>query len=328
MSRWILLALPLCGLLLLAACEQEPAAPRPATSGPAGAVQQLVQRLHENDLAGFARAAVPPADYARLETAWREGRSRWPLTELPLDDQLEPMLSALAAPDSERQLQQAFKRNFANQDKDLKDAARSLGLFGVQYVKREGVFTDEERAHYAQMIQALSEWAQKAPLSDSRRGLAAIPPLVAAARKTGLTDEESFRAAGMTGSLQRLSPFFAQAKTLLAGYGLSLDRSFSELRTEVVEQKGDQARVRVHYTLGDGKLDDREIDTVVSLERRAGRWYLTDYLRHAEQALAPPAEEASESQIGPGAQVPPPASGSAGAAVGAASRRELFARIH
>lgn len=319
MSRWISLALPLCGLLLLAACKQEPVAPRPATSGPAGAVHQLAQRLHDNDLAGFARAAVPPADYARLETAWREGRSRWPLTELPLDDQLEPLLSALAAPESERQLQQAFKRNFANQDKDLKEAARSLGLFGVQYVKREGVFTDEERAHYAQMIQALSEWAQKAPLSESRRGMAAIPPLVAAARKTGLTDEESFRAAGMTGSLQRLSPFFAQSKTLLAGYGLSLDRSFSELRTELVEQKGEQARVRVHYPLG-----DREIDTVVSLQRRAGRWYLTDYLGHAEQALTLPAEEAPESQIGPGAQVPPPASGP----VGMASRRELSARIH
>ncbi|KAF1710215.1 hypothetical protein [Pseudoxanthomonas sacheonensis] len=302
--RWILLALPLCSLLALAACKQQPAEPAESASGPAAAVQQLIHRLRDNDLVGFAQAAVPPAEYAQLEIAWREGRSRWPLTELPLDDQLEALLSALAAPDSERTLQQGFKRNFANQDKDLKDAARSLGLFGVQYVKREGVYTDEERAHYAQLIAALSEWAQRAPLSDPRRGMAAIPPLVAAARKTGLTDEKSFREAGMTGSLRRLSPFFAQAKTLLASYGLSLDRSFSELRTVLVEQKGDQARVRVHYPLG-----DREIDTVVSLQRRAGRWYLTDYLRHAEQALAIPAEEeAPESQIGPDTQAPPPAS--------------------
>jgi hypothetical protein len=301
--RWILLALPLCGLLALAACKQQPAGPVESASGPAAAVQQLIRHLHDNDLAGFAQAAVPPAEYAQLEIAWREGRSRWPLTELPLDDQLEALLSALAAPDSERTLQQSFKRNFANQDKDLKDAARSLGLFGVQYVKREGVYTDEERAHYAQLITALSEWAQRAPLSDPQRGMAAIPPLVAAARKTGLTDEQSFREAGMTGSLQRLSPFFAQAKALLAGYGLPLDRSFSELRTVLVELKGDQARVRVHYPLG-----DREIDTVVSLQRRAGRWYLTDYLRHAEQALAIPAEEeAPESQIGPVTPAPPPA---------------------
>jgi hypothetical protein len=293
--RWILLALPLCGLLALAACKQQPAEPQVSAGGPEAAVLRLVERLRQNDLEGFARGAVPAADYARLEIAWTEGRSRWPLTELPLDDQLEAMLTALAGADSERRLQQGFKRNFANQDKDLKDAARSLGLFGVQYVRREGVYTDEERAHYAQMIAALSEWAQRAPLSDPQRGMAAIPPLVAAARKTGLTDERSFREAGMTGSLRRLSPFFAQAKALLAVYGLPLDRSLAELRTVLVDQKGDQAHVRVHYPLGGS-----EIDTVVSLQRRDGRWYLTDYLRHAEQALAIPAEEAPDSQIDPG----------------------------
>lgn len=296
--RWFLLALPLCGLLALAACKPQPATPRAPADGPAAAVEQLIQRLHDNDLVGFAQAAVPPAEYAQLEVAWREGRSRWPLTELPLDDQLESLLTALAAPESERSLQQAFRRNFANQDKDLKDAARSLGLFGVQYVKREGVFTEEERAHYAQMIAALSEWAQRAPLSDPKRGMAAIPPLAAAARKTGLTTEQSFREAGMTGSLRRLSPFFAQAKALLASYGLSPDRSFSELRTVLVEQKGDQARVRVHYPLG-----DRQIDTVVSLQRRDGRWYLTDYLRHADQALSPANDETAQEEL----SVPGPA---------------------
>ena len=292
--RWIVLALPLCGLLL-AACAPKAVELPGSASEPAAAVRQLAQHLHDNDLVGFARAAVPPADYARLEIAWREDRSRWPLTELPMEEQLSPMLSALSAPDAERTLQQAFKRNFANQDKDLKDAARSLGLFGVQYVKREGIYPAEERAHYAQVIAALSEWAQRAPLSDAKRGAAAVPPLVAAARKTGLTTEASFREAGMTTSLQRLSPFFAQAKALLAGYGLPLDRTFLELRVGLVEEKGDQARVRVHYPLG-----NQEIDTVVSLQRKGGRWYLGDYLRHAEQALAPTAEEtAAASEVSP-----------------------------
>ena len=282
----MLLALPLCGLLALAACKPETAELPGAASEPAAAVRQLAKHLQDNDLAGFARAAVPPSDYARLESAWREGRSRWPLTELPLHDQLSPLLLALSAPDAERTLQQGFRRNFANQNKDLKDAARSLGLFGVQYVKREGVYTDEERAHYAQVIAALSEWAQRAPLADPKRGMAAVPPLVAAARKAGLGSEESFREAGMTGSLQRLSPFFAQAKALLADYGLPLDRTFAELRVGLVEQKGDHARVRIHYPLA-----SQEIDTVVSLQKKGDRWYLSDYLRHAELALAPPVDE-------------------------------------
>ena len=98
----------------------------------------------------------------------------------------------------------------------------------------------------------------------------------------------------MSESLRRLGPFFAQAKATLASYGLSLDRSFSELRAELVEQKGDLAQVRIHYPLG-----KREIDTVVSLQRLDGHWYLADHLHHAEQALtAPPAES-------PGASDPP-----------------------
>lgn len=301
--RMSLFVLSLCGLMALAACKREPVASPAPASGPEAAVRQLSERLLSNDLEGFARHAVPAGEYARLEIAWREGRSRWPLTELPLDDQLEPMLAALAAPESERKLQQSFRRNFANQNKDLKDAARSLGLFGVEYVKREGVYTAEERAHYAQVIAALSDWAAQAPLGDPKRGAAAIPKLAAAARRTGLTSEQAFHDAGMSGSLKRLAPFFAQSKNTLAGYGLSLDRSFSGLRTELMEEKGDQARVRIHYPLA-----GREIDTVVSLERRAGRWYLTDYLHHAEQALAIPAQETPASQIGSDTQVPPPAS--------------------
>lgn len=290
MAPWGIWKFGLCAMLALAGCQRAPAPAQAVASEPEAAVRQLAQHLHDNDLQGFARDAVPPAEYARLETAWREGRSRWPLTELPLDDQLEPLLATLSAPGSERSLQQGFTRNFANQHKDLKNAAQSLGAFGVQYVKREGVYTDEERAHYAQVIAALSEWAAQAPLGDPKRGATAIPKLAAAARKTGLTSEQVLREAGMSESLRRLAPFFAEAKTTLASYGLSPDRSIAGLRTELVEQKGDRASVRVHYPLG-----KREIDTVVSLQRRDGHWYLVDYLRHVEQALSTPATETPSS---------------------------------
>ncbi|MEO7638737.1 MAG: hypothetical protein ABIS85_06035 [Pseudoxanthomonas sp.] len=303
LQRMSWFALALCTLTGLASCKPGPAPP-PAVvaSAPEAAVRQLARHLHDNNLQGFARDSVPAADYARLETAWREGRSRWPLTELPLDDQLEPLLATLAAPDAEVTLQQSFKRNFANQGKDLKDAAHSLGLFGVQYVKREGVFTEEERAHYAQMIAALSDWAQRAPLSDPKRGAATIPPLVAAARQTGLTTPQSFHAAGMSGTLQRLSPFLAAFKTVLADYGLPLDRSLAALDTALVEQKGDRARVRITYPLG-----QRRIDTVVSLQRRDGHWYLSEPLRRAELALAAPTGETAAPETLQLPQLPLPA---------------------
>ncbi|HEV7272537.1 hypothetical protein [Pseudoxanthomonas sp.] len=269
-------------LAVLAACKKrEPEELAGAASQPAAAVRQLATHLQHDDLVGFARDAVPPATHARLDAAWRAGHSRWPLTELPLDDKLVPMLAALSAKDAEKTLQRSFDRQFARQDRDLKEAARTLGLFGVQYVKNEGDYTQEERDHYAQVIAALSDWAQRAPLGDAALARATLARLAPAARRSGLTTEQAVNDAGMVASLQRLTPFFVEAKATFARYGLPLDTTFTDLRTGLVEQTGDTATVRIHYPLG-----EREIDTVVSLTRRDGQWYLTDYLRHADAVLA------------------------------------------
>lgn len=270
----------LCAVLAVSACKPEAVDAPPRASGPGGAVMRLAEQLRHNELRGFARDAVPAAHFNALDAAWRQGDSRWPLTALPLDDQIEPALTALAAPDAARGLKQSFDRNLANQGRDLREAARTLGSFGLQYVQREGDYSAEERAHYVQVIGALSEWAQQAPLGDPARAEAAISKLVAAARTSRLTSEADLQAAGMEQSLVRLEPVFAAGKTVLASYGLLLDRSLDGLRVELIEERGDTARVRIHYPLA-----AREVTTVLDLERHGGRWYLADYLRLGEQAL-------------------------------------------
>ncbi|MCA1714971.1 MAG: hypothetical protein LC715_07665, partial [Gammaproteobacteria bacterium] len=248
---------------------------------PAQAVQLLTRHLRDNDLQAFARDAVPPALHAQLETAWRQGRTRWPLDELPFDERLPALLAALAAPGSEARLQQVFDRQFAGSHAELKAAAASLGLFGVQYVRSQGDYSDAERHHYAQFIEAISRWGVSAPLGDPQRARRAIPHLAAAARSTGLQTQADFARAGMAASLRRLSPFLRTAKQVLDGYGLRLDDSLGELQAGLLRQTGDTAQVRMRYTLG-----GHPIDTVIEVERHGGRWYLSDYLRHAEAAVA------------------------------------------
>lgn len=275
-----LLLLCLLGTLLTA-CTRQPQELAGATSEPAAAVRDLVGYVQRDDLAGFAKAAVPAEDYAALDQAWRENRSRWPLTELPLEDRLVPLLQALSAPNAEANLQRSFDRQFARQDADLRDAARSLGLFGVQYVKNEGHYTPEQRHHYTQVINALSAWGQDAPLGDPALARNTIKSLAAAARTAGIDSEDDLSQAGMEASLRRLSPFLAATKASFTRYGLPLDTSLTELRTGLVQQQGDHATVRIHYPLG-----DREIDSQVKLERRGGRWYFSDYLAEAARARA------------------------------------------
>lgn len=295
-AAWLTAAL----LLTLVACRRE-AAPEElpgAASEPAGAVRQLAGHLQRNDLEAFARDALPDTERARLAEAWSQGHSRWPLTELPLDEQLGPLLAVLAAPGSEKELRRAFERQLAGQDAALRDATRSLALFGTQYVKTQGGYSEEEQAHYSQVIAALGAWTATAPLADRKRAVAAIDRLAAAARATGLDSDAALAAAGMDESLRRLGPFAAAAKAVLADYGLDLDRSLADLRTGLVEENGDQATVRIHYPLA-----GTEIDTVVSLTRRDGRWYLSDYLQHAAALLAEP--PATPAPALPGLPPPP-----------------------
>ncbi len=273
----------------LGACQRDadPASPRlgglltpPGAREPAEAVLLLTRHLRDNDLPAFARDAVPPELHRQLEAAWRGGHTRWPLDELPFDERLPRLLGALAEPGSERKLQAVYDRQFSGETSALKAAATALGLFGAQYVQHQGDFSAAERAHYLQFVNALSQWGRNAPLGDPGRARAAIPRLALAARTTGLANEADFARLGMAASLQRLSGFLRTLKAVLASYGLQLDESLGGLQAEVVSQDGARAKVRMRYTLG-----GHPVDAVVDVERIAGRWYLSDYLRHAREAV-------------------------------------------
>jgi len=273
------------GLALLAGCRRDgdaAADARPTgAERPVQAVQLLTRHLRDNDLAAFARDAVPPALHARLDTAWRAGRTRWPLDELPFGERVPQIVSVLAAPGADRKLAQVFDRQFAHADGELRSTAATLGLFGAQYLRNEGDFSDSERDHYAQVIAAAGRWGQSAPLSDPARARAALAALTAAARTSGLLGERDFAHRGMHDSLRRLTPLLAALKQALTGYGLDLDADLAAMEVRLDTQTGDTARVRMRY-----RLAGTAIDALVPVERRDGRWYVSDFVREAEAAAA------------------------------------------
>ena len=277
----------LLGLAVLAGgCNRS--GPSQETSAlPVQAVQQLVDDLQRDDLAAYARHAVPPELHARLEAAWVQGRTLWPLTELPLEQKFQGFLTALAEPRSEQKLLATYRRQFAGADAEIRTAATTLGLFTTQYVSNESAYSETERDHYRQLIAALTRWGQHAPLGDPTRARRVLPQITLAARATGLGGRDGLRRAGMQRSLERLGPFFVRLEQGLTQYGLDFDAALSGMQVTLAEQTGDQARVRVQYTLA-----GRPIDAVVLVERRAGRWYLSDLLRRAEaEAQAPAATD-------------------------------------
>jgi hypothetical protein len=281
LPRLLLIAASLVLVTALAGCERVPAPVDRTATGPAQAVQQLVDDLRRDDLVAYAGHAVPPALHTRLEIAWREGRTLWPLTELPLDQKFQGFLTALAEPRSEEKLLSTYRRQFAGAHAEIRTAATTLGLFTTQYVAKDPAYSEDERDHYRQLVAALTQWGQRAPLADAARARRAIPQVTWAARATGLGNPDGLRRAGMKRSLQRLGPFFVRMERLLAEYGLDFDAALAGARIALAEQTGDRARVRLQYTLA-----GQPIDAFVRLERHDGRWYLTDLLRRAEAEAA------------------------------------------
>ncbi|MCD9008138.1 hypothetical protein LDO31_18235 [Luteimonas sp. XNQY3] len=274
------LLLPL--MLWLAACQREEAveaAPATGAATPVEAVTLLTAHLRAGDLAAFAQDAATPDLLPELDAAWRAGRTRWPLDELPLSAQLPSVLAALSAPQAERALLQTFNRQFAGAEREMRSAAVALGAFAIQYLEQGGDFSEDERAHYTQLIAAASEWAGAAPLSDRARAQETIAALVAAAKAGGVTSDAALGAAGMQAGLTGLSPLFTAGKLRLAAYGLDLDQTFDSVEATLDSQTGDAARVRMRYLLA-----GRPVDAVVAVERHDGRWYVSDFLAHARQA--------------------------------------------
>lgn len=277
----------LLGLLALCvgACGDDRLRETGAANEPEAAVLLLAAHLRANDLNAFVHAAVPPDLHSPLQQAWRENRSRWPLDELPFGERVPGLVSALAAPKAEQRLRRDFDQQFANANRDIRSAASTLGLFGAKFVQSDAALSEEERTHLTQQIRALSEWAKTAKLGDTQRARRSIAQLTAAARRSGLKQEEDFGRFGMAESLRRLGPVFGSLKSALDQYGLDIDRSLEDMTATLESQDGDNARVRMRYPLG-----GQTIDTVVALQRVGGRWYLRDYLRHARAAAAPAPE--------------------------------------
>jgi len=278
----------------LAGCGKSPT-PAPAAANaecvqaqtPEAAVTLLVDALRSGAIDTIPCRAVPPAMQDKLELAWREDRSRWPIAELPLSSKLPAILAALNGPAAETKLRLAFDRQFAGQTGELQSAARGLGLFAVRYIQKESSYRPDQRAHYANLIVALSDWSSHAPLGDRALGHQAVALLVAGARASSIHDDAGLHAAGMRGSLRGLALLYRNAKQALALYGLSLDEVLSSVEVRLQDRDGDHARVHVRYL-----VHGEAVESDIAVERRAGHWYSSGMLADAEQALAAPAAPA------------------------------------
>ena len=238
-------------------------------SDPVHALYHLVDCLRDNDVLRYSKASVTESQFDALKAQWRAGNSIWPISSVPLGEDIPRMIISLSSPGEKVRLRGTFDRQLANQSSEIHQAVASLREFALHFLQKQSPYSPANRSYYKQLVQAFSEWALQAPLADRKHAYDAIANLTVAARRTGFTSINAMHTLDFEDALRRLGPFLAAVKYTLNTYGMSLDDALQSFRAELVDQTRTRARIHYQYMLADHPIED-----TVEMVLLNGQWCL------------------------------------------------------
>jgi hypothetical protein len=266
---------------------------------PQGAIDAAVQSLKAGDLKALVESQVPPTHMDKLRAEWKEDMAKDPPTDEEKAE-FQQMMADLTAPDAEAKLLAKiepelvkFETEMAPQMPMMIGMGKGLVASSVQENKE---LTEQQKQQAVASVDALAKWIESAKFTDRQLVKTAIGHVVETARALELETLDEARALSFDDAMAKGSVAFRGAKKVLDTYGFSLDQVFDSVKTEVVSQTGDAAKVKVSYALFGTPLSFE-----TELVQLDGRWYgkqTIDELNKPEGAdedeAAEPASETAE----------------------------------
>ncbi|HET7842894.1 MAG TPA: hypothetical protein VFL14_01990 [Xanthomonadales bacterium] len=280
----------------LAACggKTEGGASVANTSTPQGAIDAAVQSLKAGDLKALVESQVPPSHMDKMRADWKADMAKDPPSDqekAEFAQQMEMLTSADAEAKLMAQLEPElvkFETEMAPQLPLMIGMGKGLAANGIQENKE---LTQEQKDQAVKSIDALAKWVQETNFTDRAKVKEAVSKVVASARELNLKTLDEARALSFDDAMVKGSVALRGFKDVLNVYGFSLDKMLDSVKTEVVSQTGDAAKVKVSYM-----LFEQPLSFETDLVQVDGRWYgkqTIEKLNNPEPAddAAPAAEE-------------------------------------
>lgn len=273
--------------LALAACHHENPANIAGGSTPDAIVTESAQLLKNNNVAGFWKHNLPPADYATMRADWSKLKlEHHPITAAQRA-QFARSMQQLTAPGAETKLYAELQPKLTLLEKQYKDQVPVMIGIG-QAIVGTGIaqsksLSEAEKQQADAVLAAVLPWAKQAPWFDQAKAKQAIDVLVATARQLDLKDPDELRSLDFDAAMSKYAQAFGGIKQLLAIYGLSIDDMLDTVKASTVSMEHGYATVQVTYTLLGTPLSAN-----VRMELIDGRWYdaaLVADVRQAHQQL-------------------------------------------
>lgn len=267
--RWRLL-LPLLAASVLAACHRDDTERAPAQA--AAAMRTLVTDIQRNDLAGFWRDALPPADYRRLRSGWKQRTV--PVPSLSTTDRLrvDDALRQLGAPGAKTVLASRLQPRLAAVERQYGDQWPLLVGIGHallrQDIDAQARLTPTQKHDAQVLLDALTPWARQAPWFDPAHARDAIDVAVDTAQALRLRSVEQWRALDFDDAMHRGGLAFRGLGRALALYGWSVEDTLGSVRVTPLTVHGDRATVRLDY-----HVLHKPLSATLQMQRIDGHWY-------------------------------------------------------
>lgn len=300
MRRVVALALAsILGVGLVACSSKNETAPAQAAKSldAAATVEQSVALLREGNIAGVLQTAVPEEHYARIKADWKAKIAEDPASEEDRREFAETM-ARLTASDAEEKLYAELEPALAKAEAEM--AAQlplMIGMgrgFAVQAINESATLKAEQKQQAIQLLDAFAKWAESARFFDRDKARQAIAVAVKTARSLELRTMEEVEALEFEQAMDKAGKVFLGFRDVLKVYDLDLDAALASVDASVLKEAGDEATVKVDYTLFGQKLSAE-----TQMQKRGERWYGAEALREIDAKLgggtAPLADDVDES---------------------------------
>lgn len=293
--RHSLIALALSSALLAGCGKDEPAQNAAAPAEKAAPVQAVaataataldaqVRAFRNNDLKSMLGSMLPPAELERIRSEWDKNRQE----EISEQERTEfaENWGKLTAPDGVDKIMAEIEPHLAEMKPQMAMMI-GMGQMGAQQMITESTdLTDAQKQQLQPIVTGFFGWAAKTDFTDAALMRKSLTALGDGLRATDIKQLDDIKALSFDQLLDKGGHALGGFKNALAVYGFSMDAVADSMKTELVSEAGDTAKVKISYALFDSPISFES-----EMQKVDGKWYGKDMLAQLEKAKAEAASE-------------------------------------
>lgn len=253
----------------------------------AAAMDAQIKAFRSNDLKALLEAALPAAEIERMRSEWDKNRAE-PITD---EDRAEfaDSWGKITAADGVDKIMAEMEPQLAAMKPQLAGMIAMGQGMATMTIAESTELTDAQKAQATAFMNGLSGWLGKTDFADAALMRKSLTALADGLRATGITKLDDIKALSFDELLAKFGPAVGGVKNALAAYGFSLDAIADSVKTEVVSEAGDSAKLKVSYALFDAPMSFES-----EMQKVDGKWYGKDMLAQLEKAKSEEAAQVAE----------------------------------